>query len=498
MSPQNNTMQAPASGVTVRMYNTGFGDCLLLAFRARDGSARYMLIDCGVHHTYSGGASKIRKVVRDIMRATTNHLHVVAVTHEHTDHLYGFKYAREIFENVRIDELWLAWTENPTDKISKNLKQLHGMKIRALTAAVSQLRLSNDPLGGTLQGLLDFEYPNALSATGGNPAQLQYLRTKSRKKLRRAGDYRRPGERPLTLSGVDGVKIYVLGPPRDVDWIKMLEKESEMYLALRGTNEVTAFAAAALATEGTDTLSNEDRELLRRSRPFDESLEISKNAASTHPHYGAFFRNHYGFSRRNRHGPEWRRVETDWLAAAEQLALQIDSYTNNTSLVLAIELTEVQPRKALLFAADAQIGNWLSWHELSWPGEGEDSETIRGEDLLRRTVLYKVGHHGSHNATASESGLEMMDSPDLIAMIPVDKEWAYGRRPPWKHPDEDLLARLKQKTEGRVIRTDEIPSGNRPPKKPRNVNRSEWQSFIRKLDWDRSGDKLWIQVTVPG
>ncbi len=498
MSSQNNIMQAPKSGVTVRMYNTGFGDCLLLAFRTGDDSARYMLIDCGVHHNYSGGAEKIRRVVRDIAKATANRLHVVAVTHEHTDHLYGFKHARKIFENIRIDELWLAWTENPKDTIAKDLKQLHGMKIRALAAAVNQFKLSNDPLGGTLQGLLDFEYPNALSATGNNAAQLQYLRTKSRKKLRRAKDYRRPGEKPLTLRGVKGVKIYVLGPPRDADWIKMLEKESEMYFSLVGMNEEAAFAAAALAAARTHSLSNEDRELLRRGRPFDESFEISKDAASTHPDYGPFFQECYGFSGRRGHGPEWRRIETDWLAAAEQLALSIDNYTNNTSLVLAIELTDTRPRKVLLFAADAQIGNWLSWQELSWSGEGTGGQTVNGEDLLRRTVLYKVGHHGSHNATASESGLEIMNSPDLIAMIPVDEKWARKKRPPWKHPDKDLLARLKQKTQGRVIRTDKIPSGDRLPRKPRNATRSEWQTFIKQLDWDRGQDKLWIQFTVPG
>jgi hypothetical protein len=52
---------------------------------------------------------------------------------------------------------------------------------------------------------------------------------------------------------------------------------------------------------------------------------------------------------------EWRRIDHDWLASAGQLALDLNSYTNNTSLVLAFELG---PRgKVLLFAADAQRGN---------------------------------------------------------------------------------------------------------------------------------------------
>ena len=37
--------------------------------------------------------------------------------------------------------------------------------------------------------------------------------------------------------------------------------------------------------------------------------------------------------------------------------------TNNTSLALAFELIEKgRVGKVLLFPADAQVGNWLSWH----------------------------------------------------------------------------------------------------------------------------------------
>ena len=501
MSPQNNaagpTMRPPESGVTVRMYNTGFGDCLLLAFRAEDKNARYMLIDCGVHHQYPGRDERMPLIASDIAAATAKHLHVVVATHEHTDHLYGFKFGREAFEGVEMDDLWLAWTEDPTDPIAQQLKQRYGMRIRAIAAAIDRLGADNEPLALALQRVLDFEFPDALAAsTGGKAAQLEYLRAKSKNKPQRPEDYRRPGEAPLTLPGVKGVKIYVLGPPRDVDWIKKLEKQSEMYRKLAAMDEVAAFAAAALAAAGST--KGEDEQLFRRSRPFDESLEISQESARTHPdpEVGRFFRTRYGFSGRRGHGRKWRRIDADWLAAAEQLALDINNKINNTSLVLAIELTETQPRKVLLFAADAQMGNWLSWHELSWPGEGLGGETVTVADLLRRTVLYKVGHHGSRNATPSRKGLEMMESTDLVAMIPVDQMWA-NKEMGWEHPAEKLLVRLKQKTRGRIIRTDDIPPGNDPPKKPDEGAQSEWQAFVKQLDWDRSPEKLWIQYTVP-
>ena len=50
-----------------------------------------------------------------------------------------------------------------------------------------------------------------------------------------------------------------------------------------------------------------------------------------------------------------------------------------------------------------------------------DNRTVRSDDLLARTVLYKVGHHGSHNATLREKGLELMASGELTAMIPVNR-----------------------------------------------------------------------------
>jgi hypothetical protein len=491
------TMRPPASGVTVRLYNTGFGDCLLLAFRAGDGSARYMLIDCGVHHLYPDGDERMQQVSKDIAEATGNHLHVVMATHEHTDHLYGFKHGRETFEDIEIDELWLAWTEDPTDPVAQELKQLYGMRIRALTEAVSLLRAADGPLASKLQGVLGFEFPDALSATGGKAAQLDYLREKSKKKLQRPEDYCRPGEVPLTLPDVSGVRIYVLGPPQDVDWIKKLHKTSELYPELAAVDEAVAFAASALAAGGTDSLDDDDRQLFRRSCPFDESFEISSQKARADAESGSFFRRHYGFSNRRGHGPAWRRIDADWLAPAEQLALDVNSKTNNTSLVLAIELADTQPRKVLLFAADAQVGNWLSWHQLSWPGDSADDDRVTAADLLRRTVLYKVGHHGSRNATLSEKGLEMMESADLVAMIPVDQNWA-NEVMDWEHPAEKLLKRIEEKSRGRIVRTDQIPGGDEPPTKPAQATEEEWGAFVAQLDWDRGPRRLWIQYTVSG
>ncbi len=71
----------------------------------------------------------------------------------------------------------------------------------------------------------------------------------------------------------------------------------------------------------------------------------------------------------------WRRIDNEWLYSAESLALQLNTGINNTSLVLAFELPV--SRKTLLFAGDAQRGNWVSWPESSW-GSGEAKVTVQG------------------------------------------------------------------------------------------------------------------------
>ena len=133
------------------MYNPGFGDCLLLAFKGNDGQARYVLIDCGVHHQYPDARKKMQTVAQDIAAATNHHLHLVVATHEHTDHLSGFDYAKEVFDTIDIDELWLAWTEDPTDDIALKLKNRAKNAAKALDAVVKQLHLQNEPLAAALR-----------------------------------------------------------------------------------------------------------------------------------------------------------------------------------------------------------------------------------------------------------------------------------------------------------------------------------------------------------
>lgn len=129
--------------------------------------------------------------------------------------------------------------------------------------------------------------------------------------------------------------------------------------------------------------------------------------------------------------------------------MALDSATNNAIVALAIEV--VATGEVLLFPADAQVGNWLSWHHLTWQAGGKEVTT---PDLLSRTVFYKVGYQGSGNATLKAKGLEMMTSPKLVAFIPVDHVMAVSKR--WGNMRlPSLTDDLKLRCAGRLLRIDD-------------------------------------------
>lgn len=82
-----------------------------------------MLIDCGVHQSQSGGGDRIREVVADIEAVTGGHLDVIVATHEHWDHISGFKQAEDIFQRITVDAIWFAWTEDNKDPLARQLRR---------------------------------------------------------------------------------------------------------------------------------------------------------------------------------------------------------------------------------------------------------------------------------------------------------------------------------------------------------------------------------------
>ncbi len=416
--------------IKVRMYRQGLGDCFLVTIPRKKGTPYYVVIDCGVILGTKDGGKVMTEVVEHIIQTTGGHVDLVVATHEHWDHISGFGQARDVWTDksrLTIGEVWLSWAEDNKNSLARKLRgERQALKI-ALHAAASRMHLAGDSSAAEdVTNLLSFfgavTTADALDVVKDLSENLRYCT---------------PKDDPVQIPGTD-VKVYVLGPPPDEKLIKKYnpsKREPETY----GMDAINNYLSAL-----QPTLTDTDLE-----SPFDEGFQIPMHVAQQMP----FFQERYwGEDLESKEKNQaWRRIDGSWLDSSSSLALQLDSATNNTCLVLAFELGDGD---VLLFAADAQVGNWLSWQDLTWKVNGDD---VTGPDLLKRTIFYKVGHHGSHNATLRELGLEQMKSLQL-AFVPVDREMAVKKR--WNQmPLNDLMERLNEITDERVVRIDsDIPA----------------------------------------
>ena len=135
------TTTAKKSRVRVRTYRHGLGDCHLLSFAKPDGSQLHLLIDCGVVSRTQNPGPLMTAVAKDIAEQTGKTLDVVVATHQHTDHLSGFKQADAVFRvgNIEMKRLWLAWTEDPRNPLGKKIQRELVRKLAAVRAAAAKL-----------------------------------------------------------------------------------------------------------------------------------------------------------------------------------------------------------------------------------------------------------------------------------------------------------------------------------------------------------------------
>jgi Metallo-beta-lactamase superfamily len=410
----------------VRMYRQGLGDCFLISLPRSDSDRPYrVLIDCGVILGTADASTKMTEVVENIIAATQGEIDLLLATHEHWDHVSGFVQAKDAFDKLKIHEVWLGWTENRNDPLTQKLKAQRDAALASLRLGLSRLQLAGDEPAAEvveLGGLLEFFGAAKGASTEDALANVREMSSNLRFCL--------PSDAPVEPSGT-GARFYVLGPPHDEKLLRKINpstRDKETYgLAVDGFQLFMAGAGTALDSKD-------------RGRPFDGQYEIPFSYAREM----AFFQQQYWTPADAT--DNWRLIDSDWLGGSTELALQLDSLTNNTSLVLAIELAGGD---VLLFAADAQVGNWLSWQGLEWEVAGKK---VTGPDLLKRTIFYKVGHHGSHNATLRDKGLEQMEKL-RVAMIPVDE--AMAKKKHWDHmPLDELVAALNEKAKGLVLRVD--------------------------------------------
>jgi hypothetical protein len=194
----------------------------------------------------------------------------------------------------------------------------------------------------------------------------------------------------------------------------------------------------------------------------------------------------------------WRDVSFDWLEAGGELAMRLQTGTNNTSLALAIEF--VATGRVLLFPGDAEIGQWRSWHDaaMTWTvPDGAGHRTVTAKDLLSRTVLYKVGHHSSHNGTASASGLGHMSGGDLHALITLDLA-RIGAGWQKTMPSPGLIRELITRTKGRLFRIDQGVLSAWPPSEDWDARSSMTVAEQQSFDAAHEVTKRYVQLELRG
>lgn len=429
----------------VRMYCMGTGDCFIIKLFAGEKESCKIMIDCGV---WSGSAAHIRPYIVDLKKYVNNEVDILIITHEHLDHVSVFDTCKDLFtKDFKVGKIWMGWSEDDSLSKIKKWKTEHGEKKKALAMAAERLNAAVQ--SGKLKDTLK-QQPNGMRMLAAKQSfvdslnnfanlhvdgskkvykgMLEGMRVVKKEIADNNIEYYYPGDIIEDVPKAKGVKFYVLGPPEKWDGEIAAEGggEGETYThntELKGTD---AFAASVLsAGPGID---------LEKILPFDSEYETIRSATKR--------------AYRNK-DDEWRQIDDDWLFSAGSLALRINSLTNNLSLALAIEFEG--SKRVMLFPGDAEYGSWASWHRINWQGVKPETKGIHfTEDLLRRTVFYKIAHHMSHNGTAQRLGLNMMQHKDLAAMATLNYD---AIAPAWKNtmPNAEMLRELLTKTKGRVM-----------------------------------------------
>lgn len=497
---------ADISYAEVRMYKMGTGDCFAIKFMSGNTVKFKMLIDAG---TWSGSTEKLTPYIEDLLEYLDHQVNVLIVTHEHLDHVHAFDACRDTFlgeAGLTADEIWMGWTENDKSSKVRRWKTDYGEKKMALSMAAQRmqsavastdykLQYDGDPYGEEILGMREwFAYNLSAFAelhVSENALYKGGLKGMEVVKKELANDniqYFEPGQIIENLPGADGLKFYVLGPPTDYTDVKKEKGKSGTGESYDHNDDIEVNNGFASAVVNYD-----NREALDRLSPFDpQYLEPENPTPGDTPPTRVSY---------NLKGKEWQKIDYDWLQSGGSLALRMNSKTNNLSLAIAIEFED--SGRVMLFPGDAEYGSWASWHKINWNLPSRNGKPHFTQDLLSRTVFYKVAHHLSHNGTAKKLGLEMMEDKNLVAMATLDYDVISSG---WTGtmPNRDIVRDLIRQTKGRlmIMNTENLyldfnnqePLIDKITEGRRTMSKKEADEFKKYL----KETELYIQYTIKG
>ena len=390
------------------MYRVGFGDFFLLTVPVGKNDQRHILIDCGVHAVDLGS---IQDAVKQMAADCGKHLSLVIMTHRHADHISGFAKCADVFSQITVDRVWMPWFENRNDDVAKGIQT----NLTALAGQLS-LQLAASGRSGPLSAMVE-NITGGMAASGGSSNQkaLDVLHGGFKNKV--TPDYYKGGDpAKLPQDLVDaGFSARILGPPGDLALIKQMTNTADQYLA------------DAMQDDGGT------------AETFPKAFR-----SDTYPDHA------FKFFAASKVKALINAARPDVLAARAQAA---DNTLNNQSLVVLFSFGG----KNLLFAGDAQWGNWENFlYGGAFGTSGHTEMTKDATDVLKNIDFYKVGHHGSRNATPKDAVAAMLRAG--CACMCSTQIHAYN-----EVPRAPLMQALSTQMKGKLARSDQVAVKGAPP-----------------------------------